>query len=377
LTFDLADEGLFNPEDTLLLHQRDFASEPMVLGRVRSSEGASLVVSVDSVRPFLQSGHKAWSISRDERPPSDKITHGSLFAFVAANDPARRDAILSPGKPKPLIGADALSAELQSLLNKEQAIAVANAIADQTAVATVPFTLTFPTNTFVDPEGQTLTYTATMSDDTALPSWLTFNAGTRTFSGTPASGDAGTLTVKVTATDNGSPNLFGSLTFNITTSVDSTPPTISIGSPSVSLTNTGAVTYTVTYADANFSSSTLANGNITLNKTGTANGSVAVTGSGTTRTVTISSITGDGTLGISIAAGTASDTTGNLAPAAGPSTTFTVDNTAPTISIGSPSVSSTTSGPVTYTVTYADANFSSSTLANGNITLNKTGTANG
>ncbi|NBV21196.1 MAG: hypothetical protein EBS05_04645, partial [Proteobacteria bacterium] len=127
-----------------------------------------------------------------------------------------------------------------------QAPFVANAIADQTAVATVPFTLTFPTNTFVDPEGQTLTYTATMSDDTALPSWLTFNAGTRTFSGTPASGDAGTLTVKVTATDNGSPNLFGSLTFNITTSVDSTPPTISIGSPSVSLTNTGAVTYTVT-----------------------------------------------------------------------------------------------------------------------------------
>jgi DNA replication ATP-dependent helicase Dna2 len=134
LTFDLADEGLFNPEDTLLLHQRDFASEPMVLGRVRSSEGASLVVSVDSVRPFLQSGHKAWSISRDERPPSDKITHGSLFAFVAANDPARRDAILSPGKPKPLIAADALSAELQSLLNKEQAIAVANALREDLPV---------------------------------------------------------------------------------------------------------------------------------------------------------------------------------------------------------------------------------------------------
>ena len=36
-------------------------------------------------------------------------------------------------------------------------------------------------------------------------------------------------------------------------------------------------------------------------------------------------ITGQGTLGISIAAGTASDLAGNLAPAAGPSATFTVD----------------------------------------------------
>ena len=130
LTFDLADEGLFNPEDVVLLHQRDLAAEPMIIGRVRSSEGATLVVGVDSVRPFLQSGHKAWSISRDERSPSDKVTHGALFAFVAENDPARRDAILSPGKPKALIGADTLVPELRAALNDEQAIAVANALRD-------------------------------------------------------------------------------------------------------------------------------------------------------------------------------------------------------------------------------------------------------
>ena len=47
-----------------------------------------------------------------------------------------------------------------------------------------------------------MSYTATRGDGSALPSWLGFDAGTRTFSGTPASvGDAGTLTVKVTAND--------------------------------------------------------------------------------------------------------------------------------------------------------------------------------
>jgi len=64
---------------------------------------------------------------------------------------------------------------------------------------------------------------------------------------------------------------------------------------------------------------------ITLNKTGTANGKVAVSGSGnTSRTVTISGITGNGTLGISVEAGTARDSAGDLAPAAGPSVTFEV-----------------------------------------------------
>src|SRR5262249_9399001 len=108
-------------------------------------------------------------------------------------------------------------------------------------------------------------------------------------------------------------------------------PTISLGSPSTTLTRTGIVTYPVAYADLHFNSSTLAPANITLNKTGTANGTVLVSGSGTSRTVTITNTTGDGTLGISIAAGTASDAAGNLAPAAGPSATFTVDNTPPSI----------------------------------------------
>jgi hypothetical protein len=121
---------------------------------------------------------------------------------------------------------------------------------------------------------------------------------------------------------------------------------------------------------------TLANTNVILNKTGTADGTAAVTGTGNgTRTVTITGITGDGTLGISIAAGTASDTAGNLAPTAGPSATFTVDNTAPKVGIGAPSSTLTKAGPVTYTVTYTGAD--SVTLANANVTLNKTETADG
>ena len=79
---------------------------------------------------------------------------------------------------------------------------MANAIPDQSATAGTAFSYVFPANTFSDADtGDTLSYTATKTDDTALPTWLAFAASTRTFSGTPQAADAGTVAVKVTASD--------------------------------------------------------------------------------------------------------------------------------------------------------------------------------
>ena len=75
---------------------------------------------------------------------------------------------------------------------------VANMIPDQTATVGTALSYAFPDNTFNDADNDDLTYSATKSDDTALPTWLTFTAGTRTFSGTPQAADVGTLSVKVT-----------------------------------------------------------------------------------------------------------------------------------------------------------------------------------
>jgi subtilisin-like proprotein convertase family protein len=155
--------------------------------------------------------------------------------------------------------------------------------------------------------------------------------------------------------------------------IDSTPPVISIAAPSASTSKSGPVSYSVSYTESPMI--TLASTDITLNKTGTANGVVSVTGGGTAlRTVSVSSLTGDGTLAISLAANTAVDAVGNTTLAFGPSSTFIVDNTPPGVVISAPSVATTNSGPVTYTVTYSGA--SAITLSSANIVLNKTGTAN-
>ncbi|MFC7700821.1 putative Ig domain-containing protein, partial [Bradyrhizobium sp. GCM10028915] len=84
---------------------------------------------------------------------------------------------------------------------------------NQTATVGSAFSLTLPAGTFTDVDsGDSLAYVATAADGSQLPAWLSFNAATRTFSGTPASGDVGTLSVKATATDLGS--LAASETFN-------------------------------------------------------------------------------------------------------------------------------------------------------------------
>ncbi len=78
---------------------------------------------------------------------------------------------------------------------------VANAIADQSVDQDASFNFQFAANAFSDPDGNSLTYTATLANGSALPSWLTFNAADRRFTGTPGNDDVGNLSIRVTATD--------------------------------------------------------------------------------------------------------------------------------------------------------------------------------
>ena len=73
---------------------------------------------------------------------------------------------------------------------------VATEIADQTATEGTAFTFTFDADVFTDADGDTLTYSVAGN-----PSWLTFDADTRTFAGTPPEGSQGTVSVTVTASD--------------------------------------------------------------------------------------------------------------------------------------------------------------------------------
>ena len=106
---------------------------------------------------------------------------------------------------------------------------VAPTVANQMATKDTAFSYTVPA--FTDPEGGTITYTATLSDDSALPGWLSFNASTRELSGTPLEADTpASLTIEVSATDNGSPSASDQVAFTLTVGEEA-PTTLLVRPP--------------------------------------------------------------------------------------------------------------------------------------------------
>ncbi|WP_448218733.1 VCBS domain-containing protein [Endozoicomonas sp. 2B-B] len=72
---------------------------------------------------------------------------------------------------------------------------------NQTVAEASAFSYTIPANAFSDDDGDILTYSASLANGNPLPAWLTFDAATRTFSGTPDDPDVGSLSVKISVSD--------------------------------------------------------------------------------------------------------------------------------------------------------------------------------
>jgi len=102
--------------------------------------------------------------------------------------------------PRGLSAADTFRLEVTPV---NDAPVVAIPLADRAGTAGQALSFAVPANSFTDVDNPTLNYTATLSNGSPLPSWLSFDAATRTFSGTPSAGDAGALAIRVTARDAG------------------------------------------------------------------------------------------------------------------------------------------------------------------------------
>ncbi len=76
------------------------------------------------------------------------------------------------------------------------------------------YSFTMPPQTFTDKDIEdTLTYCATLANGDPLPAWLSFNPTNHQFSGTPTLSDAGSFSIKLTATD--TPGAVASALFNL------------------------------------------------------------------------------------------------------------------------------------------------------------------
>ncbi|MEW5756026.1 MAG: calcium-binding protein [Pseudomonadota bacterium] len=95
------------------------------------------------------------------------------------------------------------TAEIDTMVSySNNAPVLVTPLIDQFAKEAESFRFQVPASSFVDNDaGGYLTYSATLADNSALPSWLRFDTTTRTFTGSPTVLDLGNLDVKVTASD--------------------------------------------------------------------------------------------------------------------------------------------------------------------------------
>jgi hypothetical protein len=132
--------------------------------------------------------------------PADFETKSSYSINVIAND----------GGDPALSSTQAVTINVTDV---NDAPVVAQEILDQSSSEDAAWSFTVPADVFSDVDNATLTFTASLGNDEALPSWLSFDADTRTFSGTPPANFSGGIDLKVTASDGA---LSGSDTFTLT-----------------------------------------------------------------------------------------------------------------------------------------------------------------
>lgn len=108
---------------------------------------------------------------------------------------------------------------------------VAIALIDRSVAEDNAIDFTLPAGSFADVDGNTLSLSATLSTGSALPSWLSFDAATARFTGTPPVNFNGSVTVRVTA-DDGEAMVSDDFTLAITPVNDA--PTVLSALPNVS-----------------------------------------------------------------------------------------------------------------------------------------------
>lgn len=100
--------------------------------------------------------------------------------------------------------------------NTNDAPMIVGGVEDQTAAEGAMFYFTLPRATFSDIDlNDRLAFSATLSDGSALPNWLNFDAATLTFSGIPENADVGNVGVRVTVTDDAGATVSLSFDLNV------------------------------------------------------------------------------------------------------------------------------------------------------------------
>ena len=321
----------------------------------------------------------------------DAVAGDGTLRLDIIDDDSIVDSSVTPNVPLGGAGPQNYTGgELYTIDNTPPAVVSINrADADPTNATSVDFTVTFSeTVTGVDAGDFTLSATGTASGTIASVSG---SGNSYTVTVDTVAGD-GTLRLDIDDDDSiidgvgnplggsGEHDYTGGQAYTIVNTVDNTPPEInSITRADANPTNAASVNFTVTFSETVTGVDTA---DFALTKTGTASGNVAsVSGSGTIYTVTVDTVSGDGTLRLdisdndSIVDGAGNPLGGTGAQNYTSGQLYVVDNTPPAVgSITRADANPTIAASVNFTMTFSETVTGVDTA---DFALTKTGTAAG
>ena len=223
-----ASDGSASVSDTFVLSvtavEDEATGSAIVSGTVAEGGTVTASVSATDVDGSITGTTYQWQVSPNGTTGWADLSGATSQSYAIASDQSQ------VGKHLRVVAitTDALggtttftSAATAAIANVNDAPVVAAAILDQASLEDTAWSYQVPAGAFSDVDGDTLAYSATLGDGADLPSWLSFNAGTRTFSGTPPLNFAGTLSLKVTASD-GSASVSDTFVLSVT-AVNDTP----------------------------------------------------------------------------------------------------------------------------------------------------------
>ena len=122
-----------------------------------------------------------------------------------------------------------------------------NTVSDQTVAEDDALTFQFSADVFADADaGDTLSYSASLTNGSNLPPWLIFDPSSRTFSGTPLNTDVGSYEVNLKATDAGLSSVSDVFKIDVINTND--PPTLS-GLEAVTVSEDTVYSYNFSVSD--------------------------------------------------------------------------------------------------------------------------------
>ncbi|MCK4639954.1 MAG: tandem-95 repeat protein [Candidatus Marinimicrobia bacterium] len=206
VTVVVTDDSSATDTQTFSLHVNNTNDAPVIVTTLIDDavEDQEYIFIIEATDPDIPYGdHLTYSITVCPEGITINSTTGVISWLPDNNDVG--DTILTV-----LVTDDSSATNEKSftltIINSNDAPSVAYLIPDQYTYEDTLFNFTFGDSVFKDVDiGDSLRYSATLSDGSVLPAWLSFEATLpRTFSGTPTNDDIGNISIKVTATDDSS-----------------------------------------------------------------------------------------------------------------------------------------------------------------------------